>query len=92
MGGDPRAMRKPSASIEAESLGLRFLFDSHQRAVTPTLARLRRRGSESWGLHGMHFKIGPGEGVALIGPSGSGKTSLLRLMSAFCLPTPGAWR
>ena len=89
MGGDPRAMRKPSASIEAESLGLRFLFDSHQRAVTPTLARLRRRGSESWGLRGMHFKIGPGEGVALIGPSGSGKTSLLRLAAGVLAPDAG---
>ena len=64
-----------AVSIRAEDLGVRFLFDRHQRAVTPTLARLRRTGTETWGVHEMDFTIGPGEGVALIGPSGSGKTT-----------------
>ena len=36
-----------SASIRAEGLGLRFLFDRYQRAVTPALARLRR-ALEQW--------------------------------------------
>ena len=70
-----------SASIRAEGVGVRFLFDRHQRAVTPALARLRRRGTETWGLRDMDFTIGPGEGVALIGPSGSGKTTVLRLIA-----------
>ena len=59
-------------------MGVRFLFDHYQRAVTPALARLRRRGTETWGVRDMGFSIGPGEGVALIGPSGSGKTTVLR--------------
>jgi ABC-type polysaccharide/polyol phosphate transport system ATPase subunit len=77
------------ASIRAEELGVRFLFDHYQRAVTPALARLRRHGTETWGIHGMGFSIGPGEGVALIGPSGSGKTTVLRLIAGVLSPDAG---
>jgi lipopolysaccharide transport system ATP-binding protein len=77
------------ASIHAEELGVRFLFDHYQRAVTPALARLRRRGTEAWGIQGMGFSIGPGEGVALIGPSGSGKTTVLRLIAGVLSPDAG---
>jgi ABC-type polysaccharide/polyol phosphate transport system ATPase subunit len=77
------------ASIHADDLGVRFLFDHYQRAVTPALARLRRRGTETWGVHGMGFSIGPGEGVALIGPSGSGKTTVLRLIAGVLSPDAG---
>jgi homopolymeric O-antigen transport system ATP-binding protein len=77
------------ASIHAEEIGVRFLFDHYQRAVTPGLARLRRRGTETWGVQGMGFSIGPGEGVALIGPSGSGKTTVLRLIAGVLSPDAG---
>jgi ABC-type polysaccharide/polyol phosphate transport system ATPase subunit len=77
------------ASIQAEELGVRFLFDHYQRAVTPALARLRRHGTETWGIHGMDFSIGPGEGVALIGASGSGKTTVLRLIAGVLSPDAG---
>jgi ABC-type polysaccharide/polyol phosphate transport system ATPase subunit len=70
-----------AGSIRAEDLGVRFLFDRHQRAVTPALAKLRRKAAQTWGVHEMEFTIGPGEGVALIGPSGSGKTTVLRLIA-----------
>ena len=76
-------------SITAEGLGVRFLFDRHQRAVTPALARLRRRGAQTWGVHEIAFTIGPGEGVALIGPSGSGKTTVLRLIAGVFSPDAG---
>ena len=78
-----------SASIRAEGLGLRFLFDRYQRAVTPALARLRRASDETWGVRDLTFSIGPGEGVALIGPSGSGKTTVLRLIAGVFSPDAG---
>jgi ABC-type polysaccharide/polyol phosphate transport system ATPase subunit len=76
-------------SIAAEALGVRFLFDRHQRAVTPALARLRRTREQTWGVHELEFTIGPGEGVALIGPSGSGKTTVLRLIAGVFSPDVG---
>jgi ABC-type polysaccharide/polyol phosphate transport system ATPase subunit len=78
-----------SASITAEGLGVRFLFDRERRVVTPTLARLRRRGAETWGLRDITFTIGPGEAVALIGPSGAGKTTLLRAIARVLVPDEG---
>ena len=78
-----------TASIQAEGLGVRFLFDRYQRAVTPALARLRRASDETWGVRDLDFAIGPGEGVALIGPSGSGKTTVLRLIAGVFSPDAG---
>jgi ABC-type polysaccharide/polyol phosphate transport system ATPase subunit len=66
------------ASIRAEGLGVRFLIDRQRRVVTPMHARVLRGCEEAWGLRGLDFQVGPGEGVALIGATGSGKTSLLR--------------
>jgi ABC-type polysaccharide/polyol phosphate transport system ATPase subunit len=70
-------------------VGVRFLFDSQQRSVTPTLARLRRRGGENWGLVDTTISVGPGESVALLGPSGSGKTTLLRVIASIVFPDAG---
>jgi ABC-type polysaccharide/polyol phosphate transport system ATPase subunit len=78
-----------SASIEATGVGVRFLFDRQQRGVTPMLARLRRRGGESWGLVDVDLSVGPGESVALLGPSGSGKTTLLRVIAGIVYPDAG---
>jgi ABC-type polysaccharide/polyol phosphate transport system ATPase subunit len=80
---------REAVSIRAEGLGVRFLFDRYQRAVTPALARLRRSSTQTWGVHEMAFTIGPGEGVALIGPSGSGKTTVLRLLAGVLSPDAG---
>jgi len=71
--------------VTGMDVGVRFLFDRQKRVVTPMLARLRRRGSEIWGLRGVNFAFAPGEGVALLGRSGSGKTTLLRtLAGVYC--------
>jgi ABC-type polysaccharide/polyol phosphate transport system ATPase subunit len=78
-----------TASIQADGLGVRFLFDRYQRAVTPALGRLRRVVDETWGVHDLDFAIGAGEGVALIGPSGSGKTTVLRLIAGVFSPDAG---
>lgn len=77
------------ASIEAVGIGVRFMFDRERRVVTPTMARVRRRVTEVWGIRDLSFAIGPGEGVALIGPSGSGKTTLLRVLSGVFEPDEG---
>jgi ABC-type polysaccharide/polyol phosphate transport system ATPase subunit len=78
-----------AASIRAEGVTVRFSFDRQSRVMTPALARVRRRGLETYGLRGVSFEIGPGESVALLGPSGSGKTTLLRAISGVLEPDEG---
>lgn len=81
-----------TATVEARGLGVRFLFDHERRVVTPTLARLRRRGAESWGLSDVDLELRAGEGVALLGSSGSGKTTLLRVLAGIYAPDAGSLR
>jgi ABC-type polysaccharide/polyol phosphate transport system ATPase subunit len=75
--------------VAAEDVGVRFLFDRQSRVVTATLAHLRRRGSETWGLRDVTFELEPGDAVALIGSSGSGKTTLLRTIAGILTPDLG---
>jgi len=75
--------------VRTDDLGVRFLFDRQRNVVPPTIARLRRRGSETWGLRNVTFAVHGGEGVALIGPSGSGKTTLLRAIAGVLEPDAG---
>jgi ABC-type polysaccharide/polyol phosphate transport system ATPase subunit len=68
-------------AIEATDVWVRFLFDRQARPVTPGLARIRRNCTEGWGVQGIDFRAGAGEGVALIGANGAGKTTLLRVLA-----------
>jgi ABC-type polysaccharide/polyol phosphate transport system ATPase subunit len=78
-----------TALVRARGVGARFFFDRQRRVVTPALARLRRRGDETWGIRDVSFELGPGDSVALLGPSGSGKTTLLRLIAGVLVPDEG---
>jgi ABC-2 type transport system ATP-binding protein len=75
--------------VRTDDLGVRFLFDRQRNVIPPTIARLRRRGTETWGLRHVTFAVHAGEGVALIGPSGSGKTTLLRAIAGVLEPDAG---
>lgn len=75
--------------IVVDGVGVQFFFNRHLRVVTPGEARLRGLGMTTWGLRGVTFSIGRGEGTALIGPSGSGKTTLLRVLAGVFTPDRG---
>jgi lipopolysaccharide transport system ATP-binding protein len=75
--------------INCEGVGVRFYLDRHRKVVTPVAARLRRHGFTKWGVRGVSFESGGGEGIALIGPSGSGKTTTLRLLARVYWPDEG---
>ena len=78
-----------TAGVRAARLGVRFQFDRNRRVVTPNLARLRRRGTESGGLRGVTFDAGPGDAIGLLGRSGAGKSTLLRVLAGVLAPDEG---
>lgn len=78
------------ATIRAQGLGIRFIFDRYQRVMTPGRAKFTRSVTETWGLRQASFSIEPGAGVALIGPVGSGKTTLLRTIAGVLLADEGS--
>ncbi len=79
-----------TASAHVANLGVRFQFDRDRRVVTPTLARLRRRGAEAWGLRDVTFTADGGDAIALLGRSGAGKTTLLRVLAGVLVPDEGS--
>ena len=78
-----------SAGILAAGLGVRFQFDRDRRVVTPNLARLRRRGTDAWGLRDVTFEATPGDAIGLLGASGAGKSTLLRVLAGVLVADAG---
>ena len=78
-----------AAAVSAQGLGIQYLFDRQKRPLSPTMARVRRRGGENWALRDVTFNLEAGEGVALLGGSGSGKSTLLRTIAGVLEPDRG---
>lgn len=75
--------------VTARDVGVQFFFNRYERVVTPGEARLRGKGTTTWGLRDVSFSLAGGEGTALIGASGSGKTTLLRVLAGIFSPDAG---
>lgn len=49
----------------------------------------RYADAEPWIFRDLHFRIEPGESVAIVGPSGCGKTTLLKMLMGLVAPSEG---
>jgi lipoprotein-releasing system ATP-binding protein len=70
---------------------------NHDATPLIELAGIRKsynigRPNEAEVLHGLSFRVGRGEFVALIGPSGSGKSTLLNVVGLLERMTAGSYR
>jgi ATP-binding cassette subfamily B protein len=77
----PRPMREGFAF---EGVSFRYPGEGESAAAGDGAAAKPREA-----LHGIDFRVGPGEVVALVGENGSGKTTLIKLLCRLYEPTDG---
>jgi ATP-binding cassette subfamily B protein len=79
----PDAVVVPEGPVSVEFDDVRFAYPSADKVSLASLeevATLDTRGGEEV-LHGLSFRIEPGQTVALVGTSGAGKSTIAQLLS-----------
>ncbi|WAH98990.1 ABC transporter ATP-binding protein [Arthrobacter sp. MMS18-M83] len=79
----PDAVAVPSGPVAVEFDDVRFAYPSADKVSLASLeevATLDTRGGEEV-LHGISFRVEPGQTVALVGSSGAGKSTVAQLLS-----------
>ncbi|WP_323960319.1 ATP-binding cassette domain-containing protein [Arthrobacter sp. JZ12] len=90
----PDAVAIPAGPVGVEFDDVRFGYPSADRVSLASLeevATLDTRGGEEV-LHGISFRIEPGETVALVGTSGAGKSTIAQLLARLYDVDSGAVR
>lgn len=78
----PRAVKVPDGPVSVEFDGVRFAYPSADKVSVASLesvTTLDTRGGEEV-LHGVSFRVEPGQLVALVGSSGAGKSTIASLV------------
>lgn len=90
----PDALRIPAGPVAVEFDDVRFAYPSADRVSLASLeevSTLDTRGGEEV-LHGVSFRIEPGQTVALVGTSGAGKSTIAQLLARLYDVDSGAVR
>jgi ATP-binding cassette subfamily C protein len=90
----PDAVEVPPGPVAVEFDGVRFAYPSADKVSLASLevvATLDTRGGEEV-LHGISFRVEPGQTVALVGSSGAGKSTIAQLLARLYDVDSGAVR
>ena len=90
----PDAVASPAGPLSVEFDDVRFAYPSADKVSLASLedvSTLDTRGGEEV-LHGISFRVEPGQTVALVGSSGAGKSTIAQLLSRLYDVDSGAVR